>query len=51
VQRGFDLAWLDGYPKAVKALTREQVNTAIKTHINPSAMVLVEAGSVPGGAK
>ncbi|HXP63919.1 MAG TPA: pitrilysin family protein [Steroidobacteraceae bacterium] len=51
VQRGFDLSWLDGYPKAVKALTREQVNTAIKTHINPSAMVLVEAGSVPAAAK
>jgi zinc protease len=51
VQRGFDLSWLDGYPKAVKALTREQVNSAIKAHINPSAMVLVEAGSAPGGAK
>jgi len=23
-----------------------QVNTAIKTHLNPSTMVLVEAGSV-----
>ena len=51
-QRGFDLSWLDGYPKAVKALTREQVNAAIKAHINPAAMVLVEAGSVPPvGAK
>jgi zinc protease len=46
-QRGFDLSWLDGYPKAVKALTVNQVNAAIKAHINPSAMVLVEAGSVP----
>jgi len=51
VQRGFDLSWLDGYPKAVKALTREQVNSAIKAHINPGAMVLVEAGSVVSGAK
>jgi zinc protease len=50
-QRGYDLSWLDGYPKAVKALTREQVNAAIKAHINPSAMVLVEAGSVPAAAK
>ena len=49
-QRGYDLSWLDGYPKAVKALTREQVNAAIKAHINPSAMVLVEAGSVPPAA-
>ena len=46
-QRGFDPTWLDAYPKAVKALTREQVNAAIKTHLNPGTMVLVEAGSVP----
>jgi zinc protease len=51
VQRGFDLSWLDGYPKAVKALTRDQVNAAIKAHINPGALVLVEAGSVPPAAK
>jgi zinc protease len=50
-QRGYDPGWLDGYPKAVKALTRDQVNAAIKAHINPSAMVLVEAGSVPPAAK
>jgi zinc protease len=47
VQRGYDVNWLDGYPKAVTALTREQVNSAIKNHLNPGAMVLVEAGSVP----
>jgi zinc protease len=45
-QRGFDPTWLDAYPKALKALTREQVNAAIKTHLNPGTMVLVEAGSV-----
>jgi zinc protease len=50
-QRGFDPNWLDAYPKALKALTREQVNAAIKTHLNPSNLVLVEAGSVPAGAK
>jgi zinc protease len=50
-QRGFDPTWLDAYPKAVKALTREQVNAAIKTHLNPSTMVLVEAGSVPASTK
>ncbi len=48
-QRGYDLSWLDDYPKAVKALTRAQVNAAIKTHLNPSTMVLVEAGSVAAG--
>jgi zinc protease len=46
LQRGYDLNWLDQYPDAVNALTRDEVNTAIKTHIDPKAMVLVEAGSV-----
>jgi len=45
-QRGYDPSWLDGYPAAVKAITAKQVNAAIKTHLNPSEMVLVEAGSV-----
>ena len=49
-QRGFDPGWLDGYPKAVKALTRDQVNAAIKAHLNPNAMALVEAGSLPAPA-
>lgn len=47
IQRGYDLTWLDEYPKAVSALTREQVNSAIRTHLNPSTMVLVKAGSLP----
>jgi zinc protease len=46
-QRGYDPSWLDAYPKALKALTREQVNAAIRAHINPNSLVLVEAGSVP----
>jgi zinc protease len=50
-ERGYDLNWLDGYPKAVKALTREQVNASIKAHINPNTMILVEAGSVPAATK
>ena len=46
IQRGYDLTWLDGYPDALKALTRAQVNNAIKAHLDPNSMVLVEAGSV-----
>ncbi len=46
IQRGYDLNWLDDYPAAVRAMTREDVNRAIRTHLDPSAMVLVEAGSV-----
>jgi zinc protease len=46
IQRGYDLSWLDGYPQAVRALSREQVDHAIRAHLDPAAMVLVEAGSV-----
>jgi zinc protease len=45
--RGYDLAWLDAYPKAVDALTLAEVNAAINTHLNPDTMVLVESGSFP----
>ena len=47
VQRGYDVSWLDEYSQAVNAVTLAQVNAAIKTHLNPETMVLVEAGSVP----
>jgi zinc protease len=50
-QRGYDPSWLDAYPKALKALTRDQVNAAIRAHINPNTMALVEAGSIPPAAK
>jgi zinc protease len=50
-QRGYDPTWLDGYPKALKAITRDQVNAAIQAHLNPSTMVLVEAGSITPTAK
>jgi zinc protease len=46
VQRGYDVGWLDQYTQAVNAVTLTQVNAAIKAHLNPAAMVLVEAGSV-----
>jgi zinc protease len=47
IERGYDLGWLDEYPRAVGALTRDQVNAAIKGHLQPATMDLVEAGSVP----
>lgn len=51
VQRGYGLDWLDRYPTAVEAVTREQVNHAIRAHLDPGAMIEVEAGSVsPTGA-
>lgn len=47
VQRGYDVSWLDEYPEAIKAVTRDQVNKAIRAHLDPNTMVLVKAGSVP----
>jgi zinc protease len=46
IQRGYDVSRLDGFPEAVNALTREQVNGAIKNHLDPAIMVVVKAGSV-----
>jgi zinc protease len=50
VQRGYDVSRLEQFPEAVNALTRDQVNSAIKNHLNPSVMVLVKAGSVAPAA-
>ena len=46
VQRGYGVSRVDEYPGAIKALTRDEVNNAIKKHLNPGDMVTVEAGSV-----
>jgi zinc protease len=46
IQRGYGLDWLDGYPEAIKAITREQVNQAVHSRLDPGRMVLVEAGSL-----
>jgi zinc protease len=47
LQRGYDVSRLEEFPDAVNALTRDQVNSAIKKRLVPSRMVLVEAGSIP----
>ena len=47
VQRGYDVSWLDEYPDAINALTTSQVNAAIRKHLDPNKLVLVEAGTVP----
>jgi zinc protease len=51
IQRGYDVNRLDDFPEAVNALTRNQVNAAIKTLIDPAKMVLAEAGSVAAAPK
>lgn len=46
LQRGYDLSWLDEYPAALDALTLDQVNGAIKEHLDPDKMVIIKAGTV-----
>jgi zinc protease len=46
IQRGYDLDWLDAYPRAIDALTVPAINAAIKTHLDPDKMLMVEAGSL-----
>jgi zinc protease len=46
ILRGYPVSWLDEYPRAIQAITLDEVNRAIKKHIDPSKMVLVKAGSV-----
>lgn len=41
------LEYVDEYPDRVAALTLEQVNGAIRRHLDPSKMVTVEAGTLP----
>lgn len=48
LERGKPLSWLDAYPKAIEALTVDQVNAAIRKYLDPRKMVLVEVGTVEG---
>jgi len=41
---GFGAKYLDDYPARFRAVTREQVNEAIRKHIHPDKMILVVAG-------
>jgi len=43
-ERGLDVAWLDEFPAKVRELTAEQVNAAVKKHLDPAKMVTVKAG-------
>jgi zinc protease len=48
LNRDLQLSFIDQYPSRVNALTKDQVNGAIKKHLNPEKMVLIKAGTVPG---
>jgi zinc protease len=45
LERGMPLSWLDDLPKAIEALTVEEVNAAIRKYVDPQKLVLVEAGT------
>ncbi|MBA2432217.1 MAG: insulinase family protein, partial [Chthoniobacterales bacterium] len=47
VHRGYDVTWLDEYAKRISALSLQEVNAAIKKHLNPEKMTIIKAGSVP----
>ena len=47
ILRGYDVSRLESFPAAINALTRDQVDSAIKNHLNPNVMVLIKAGSLP----
>jgi len=46
IHRGYDVDWLDRFPRVVGALTVDQVNSAVKKHLKPEDMFLIKAGSV-----
>jgi zinc protease len=48
LNRDLELSFIDQYPARVGALTKDQVNGAIKKHLDPEKMVLIKAGTVPG---
>lgn len=50
VNRGVGPEWIDQYPAKLAALTLPEVNGAIKKHLNPARMVVIQAGTVPGAA-
>jgi zinc protease len=51
LNRGMPLEFVDEYPARVNAITRDQVNSAIRKHLNPATMTLVKAGTVGAAEK
>lgn len=46
-KRGFDLAYLDAYPRELTGTTLDDVNAAIRTHLDPGALHIARAGTLP----
>lgn len=48
LNRDLPLSFIDNFSTTIHALTLDQVNTAIKKHLDPAKMVLIKAGTIPG---
>ncbi len=46
IQRGYGVTWPDELPNRIAALTTEEVNAALRRHVQPDALVLIKAGTV-----
>lgn len=46
-ERGFPVTYLDRYPDLVRALTPEDVGAAVARHLQPEALHVVVAGTLP----
>jgi zinc protease len=45
--RGFGTGYLDHFREEIHAITTEQVNDSLRTHLNPDALNMAASGSVP----
>jgi predicted Zn-dependent peptidase len=46
-ERGFDLSYLDEFPEEIRALTLEEVNSAIQKYFDPASIQEALAGTRP----
>tara|TARA_B110001450_G_scaffold220076_1_gene215373 strand:- start:18 stop:2783 length:2766 start_codon:yes stop_codon:yes gene_type:complete len=46
INEGKSPAYIDEYPKEIKAVTLNQVNSAIKKYINPASFLIIKSGSI-----
>ena len=46
-ERGFDVGYLDRFPALIEAVTRDEVNVAVRRHLDPERLHVVVAGTLP----
>ena len=45
-----DLAFVDGQERSISELTVQQVNAALRKHVDPKRLFVVQAGDFPAAA-